>query len=129
MELKEYFKKKNGFGVLSTADENGKVDAAPYARPHVIDDTHIAFIMSDRLSHANIRKNPYAVYLFKEGWFGYKGKRLYLKKEKESDDQGLIKNTCKATYPGPYCGQRFLKDSFIVFFVVESVLPLVVDNS
>ncbi|MFH0763639.1 MAG: pyridoxamine 5'-phosphate oxidase family protein, partial [Candidatus Omnitrophota bacterium] len=82
MDLKEYFEKKNGFGVLSTADENGKVDAAPYARPHVVDDTHIAFIMSDRLSHANIRKNPYAVYLFKEGWFGYRGKRLYLKKER-----------------------------------------------
>ena len=56
MDLKEYFEKKNGFGVPSTADENGKVDAAPYARPHEVDDTHIAFIMSDRLSHANIRK-------------------------------------------------------------------------
>ncbi len=55
MNLKEYFKRKNGFGVLSTADKNSKVDAAPYARPHVIDDTHIASIMSDRLSHANIR--------------------------------------------------------------------------
>jgi len=128
MDLKEYFKKKKGFGVLSTADENGKVDAAPYASPHVIDDTHIAFIMSDRLSHANIIKNPYAVYLFKEGWFGYKGKRLYLKKEKESDDQGLIENTCKAEYPGPICVQRYLKGSFIVFFTVESILPLVGDN-
>jgi hypothetical protein len=127
MGLKEYFSSKNGFGVLSTADEFGKVDAAPYARPHVIDDTHVAFIMSDRLSHANIVKNPYAVYLFKELWFGYNGKRLYLKKEKESDDQALIKNTCTANYPGPYCGPRFLKGSFIVFFKVESVLPLVGD--
>ena len=129
MDLKEYFEKKNGFGVLSTADENGKVDAAPYARPHVIDDAHIAFIMSDRLSHANIRKNPHAVYLFKEGWFGYKGKRLYIKKEKESDDHNLIENTCKAEYPGPYCSQRYLKGSFIVFFKVESALPLVGDNT
>ena len=129
MDLKEYFKKKRGFGVLCTADENGKVDAAPYARPHVIDDTHLAFIMSDRLSHANIRKNPYAVYLFKQSGLGYNGKRLYLKKESESDDQGLIVNTCRATYPGPYCMPRFIKGSFIVFFTVESVLPLVGDNT
>ena len=32
--MKEYFSSKNGFGVLSAADETGKVDAAPYARPH-----------------------------------------------------------------------------------------------
>lgn len=128
MDLKGYFKKTIGFGVLSTADDKGKVDAAPYASPHVIDDKHVAFIMSDRLSHENIKKNPYAVYLFKQFGFGYKGKRLYLKKEKESDDQGLIENTCKATYPGPYCSQRYLKGSFIVFFTVESVLPLVVSE-
>lgn len=128
MDLKTYFKRKKGFGVLSTADEKGRVDSAPYASPHVIDDTHVAFIMGDRLSHANIRKNPYAIYLFREGWFGYAGKRLYLKKEKESDDQGLIKNTCKASWPGPYCSERYLKGSFIVYFTVESVLPLVGDK-
>ena len=127
MDLKEYFKKKKGFGVLSTADDKGVVNSAPYARPNVIDDTHVAFIMGDRLSHSNIRKNPYAAYLFKEGLFGYSGKRLYLKKESESDDQGLIVNTCKSTYPGPYCIPQFIKGSFIVFFKVESVLPLVGD--
>lgn len=126
MDMKDYFKKKRGFGVLSTADETGRVDSAPYANPHVIDDTHIAFIMSDRLSHANIRKNPYAVYLFKEGLFGYAGKRLYLKMERESDNTSLIQNTCKAEWPGPYCGEKYLKGSFIVYFKVESVLPLVV---
>ena len=129
MDLKEYFKKKKGFGVLSTADDKGIVNSALYASPHVIDDTYVAFIMGDRLSRANIRKNPYAVYLFKEGLFGYSGKRLYLKKESESDDQGLIVNTCTATYPGPYCIPQFIKGSFIVFFKVESVLPLVGDGT
>ena len=129
MNIKSYFKKKGGFGVLSTADEKGKVNAAPYASPHVIDDTHIAFIMSDRLSHAKKKKNPYAAYLFKERGFGYKGVRLYLKMERESDEQTLVKNTCKLTYPGPYCVERFLKGSFIVFFKVESTLPLIVDDT
>ncbi|HPM42277.1 MAG TPA: pyridoxamine 5'-phosphate oxidase family protein [Candidatus Omnitrophota bacterium] len=126
MGLKEYFIAKKGFGVLSTADDKGRVDAAAYANPHVIDDTHVAFIMGDKLSHANITKNPYAVYLFREDGSGYEGKRLYLKMERESADQNAIKDTCKIAWPGPYCGEQYLKGSFIVYFTVEKVIPLVV---
>jgi hypothetical protein len=128
MSLKDYFGSKKGFGVLSTADETGKVDAAAYASPHVIDDTHVAFIMVDRLSHANIKSNPYAVYLFKEDGPGFEGKRLYLKMEKESADEGAVQSTCKIAWPGPYCGEQYLKGSFLVYFTVESVLPLVGDG-
>lgn len=128
MDLKSYFKKTRGLGVLSTADDQGRVDSAVYASPHVIDDTHVAFIMSNRLSRENVTKNPYAAYLYKQSGFGYNGKRLYLKKEKESDDRRLIEDTCKAAYPGPVCTDRYLKGSFIVFFKVESVLPLVGDG-
>ncbi len=128
MSLKDYFASKKGFGVLSTADESGRVDAAAYASPHVIDDQHVAFIMADKLSHANIIKNPYAVYLFREDGPGYEGKRLYLKMEKESADQAAVQATCKIAWPGPYCGEKFLKGSFIVYFTVESVLPLVGDG-
>jgi len=74
MSLKDYFGSKKGFGVLSTADEGGKVDAAAYASPHVIDDQHVAFIMADKLSHANITKNPYAVYLSRKMGPGLKAK-------------------------------------------------------
>lgn len=126
MELKEYFKSRKGFGVLSTADDAGNVDAAAYASPHVIDDTHVAFVMGDKLSHANITKNPRAVYLFREDGPGYEGKRLYLKREKETSDQASITGVCKIAWPGPYCGERYLKGSFLVYFTVEKVLPLVV---
>lgn len=126
MDIKEYFRNTKGFGILSTSDDKGKVDAAAYASPYVIDDKHVAFIMGDRLSHANIRKNPYAVYLFRQDGTGYEGKRLYLKKEKESDDRKIIESTCKLAWPGPYCGEKYLKGSFIVYFKVESVLPLIV---
>lgn len=126
MGLKDYFKKTKGFGVLSTADEKGKVDAAIYASPHVIDDTQIAFIMSDRLSHLNTTKNPYAVYLFRSDTAGYEGKRLYLKKVKETDDPKLIEKICQAEWPGPYCSASYLKGTFLVYFTVESELPLVV---
>jgi hypothetical protein len=124
MKLKKYFESKKGLGVLSTADEKRKVNAAVYSKPHVIDDTHVAFIMADRLTHANTQKNPYAIFLFKEDGAGYKGKRLYLKKESETDDQELIDRTCKREYAGSICEPRYLKHTFLVTFSVQSVLPL-----
>ena len=66
MKLEEYFDIKKGIGVLSTADIEGKVDAAIYARPHFMEDGSLAIIMRDRLSHHNLQSNPHATYLFKE---------------------------------------------------------------
>jgi hypothetical protein len=80
MNLSDYFEKTEGTGILGTADINGNVDAAIYARPHVIDEKTVAFIMNERLSYQNITANPKAAYLFLEDCPGYKGKRLYLSK-------------------------------------------------
>jgi hypothetical protein len=125
MDLKMYFAGKRGLGVLSTADMKGKVNAAIYSKPQVIDDAHVAFIMGDKLTHANLKNNPYAVFLFKEEGPDYQGKRVYLKKESETDNQKLITSTCKREYPGPYCEPHYVKNYFMVTFIVESVLPLV----
>jgi hypothetical protein len=72
-----------------------------------------------------LKRTPYAVFLFKEDAPDYKGKRMYLKRENETDDQELIKRTCKREYPGPYCEPYYLKNSFLVYFAVDSILPLV----
>ena len=66
MDLKDYFEKKQGLGVLATSDANGKVDAAVYSRPHVMAEGTVALIMHDRLSHHNLESNPHAAYLFVE---------------------------------------------------------------
>jgi hypothetical protein len=66
MNLKTYFDETKGMGVLSTADGKGRVNAAVYARPHVMDDGTLAFVMRDRLSHENLTSNPHAAYLFRE---------------------------------------------------------------
>ena len=124
MNLKKYLESKNGLGVLSTADEKGKVNVALYSKPHVIDDKHVAFIMADTLTHANTKKNPYATFLFKEDGKGYKGKRLVLKRQSETEDQELIAATCKIEYAGRICEPRYLKKTFLVTFSVQSVLPL-----
>ncbi len=122
MDLKEYFENTKGFGVLSTADKQGNVDAAVYSRPHVMDDGTIASIMSGRLTHENLKSNPHAVYLFLEEGGGYRGKRLFLTKVREEQDSELIGEICRRCYPS----DLQVKDPrFLVFFRIDKELPLV----
>ena len=124
MKLSEYFEKKKGKGIIATADSNGKVGMAIYARPHFINEKTVAFIMADRLMHKNLQTNPNAAYLFMESGDRYGGKRLYLTAVKEEKDSELIdkvrrKSTCPVD-KGYKSGQRYL-----VYFKVNKVLPLV----
>ena len=87
MTLREYFEKARGRGVLATADMAGKMNAAVYAKPKIIDENKIAFIMRDRLSHANVSSNPHATYLFMEHEGDvYNGVRLYITRLYEEED-------------------------------------------
>ncbi|MCU0847359.1 MAG: pyridoxamine 5'-phosphate oxidase family protein [Spirochaetes bacterium] len=120
--LSDYFKKTDGLGVLATADSDGNVNIAVYAKPHFIDENTIAFIMADRLSHANLATNPRAAYLFKENGPGYKGKRLYLVKTKEDTDTALIDNLRRKKPSSEVknaTGERFL-----VYFKIEKTIEL-----
>ena len=120
MELSEYFENTEGIGILSTADSEGNVDAAVYARPHIMEDGSLALIMRDRLSHANLQSNPKAVYLFKEAGQGYKGKRLYLKKVSEEHNTQRLFEMRRRNYAHDAEG-----DLFLVFFEITKELPLV----
>ncbi len=122
MNLKDYFESTNGFGVLSTADGQGKVDAAVYSRPHVMNDGTIASIMGDRLTHENLKTNPHAVYLFLEEGKGYQGKRLFLTKIREEQDTELINEICRRCYPTEL---QVKEPRFLVVFKVDKELPLV----
>ncbi len=120
MKLDDYFDQKKGVGVLSTADSKGKVDAAIYARPHLMEDGTMAFVMRDRLSHHNLQSNPHATYLFKEEGSGYKGKRLFMSKLKEEQNTELLESLRrkKDVYGNG-------ADRFLVFFKLDKELPLV----
>lgn len=120
MNLKEYFEKTKGSGVLATADRDGKVDAAVYARPHFMDDGTIALIMRDRLTHHNLQTNAHAAYLFHEDGPGYKGKRLFLTKLREEQDTELIKSLRRRQYIDEKDEARF-----VVFFQIDKELPLI----
>lgn len=120
MQLSEYFENTEGTGILSTADSDGNVDAAVYARPHIMEDGSLALIMRDRLSHANLQSNPKAVYLFKEAGQGHKGKRLYLKKMSEEQNTQRLFAMRRRNYAHDSEG-----DLFLVFFEITKELPLV----
>ena len=127
MNLGEYFENSKGLGVLSTADASGRVDSAVYARPHVLNDTEVAFIMADRLTHANLQQNPHAAFLFKEDGPQYAGKRLYLTKIREEKDSPMIEQISRKNYPG-IAGKYEGMTKFLVFFKINAVLPLIGDK-
>jgi hypothetical protein len=124
MDLREYFEKTKGTGVLATADSSGKVDAALYARPHMLEDGTLAFIMADRLTHHNLQSNPQAAYLFVETRGMYQGKRFFLKKvseEKNSERIKAMRRSCLCNEEKESDG----KDRYLVIFRIEKELPLV----
>ena len=122
MNQSDYFENTEGTGVLATSDSNGNVDVAIYARPHIIDEKTVAFIMNERLSYQNITSNPKAAYLFLENCPGYKGKRLYLTKIKEKTDKELI-DSIRRRKTEKY--QETDSKKHLVYFRVDRVKALV----
>ena len=123
MTLNEYFKSVSGKGVLATADAAGKVDAAIYSKPHILEDGSLAFIMRDHLTHRNIGSNPYATYLFIEDGRGYRGIRIFLKKVREDTDPDLIAQMTRRHLTPEQDAAKGPK--FLVYFTLEKLLPLI----
>ena len=125
MNMKEYLESTEGTGILATADSNGNVDLAIYARPHMEDDETIVLVMCDKLSHDNLQSNPNAAYMFIENSKGHQGKRLYLQKIREDNDPELVQSIRRR--------KRYDEDgevvsgSSAVYFKVGKVRPLVGD--
>ncbi|HYX05451.1 MAG TPA: pyridoxamine 5'-phosphate oxidase family protein [Bacteroidales bacterium] len=124
MDLKGYFENTKGLGVMATADSDGRVDAAVYARPHIMEDGLMAFIMRDRTTHANTQANPNATFLFKEEGPGYKGKRLFVTKVREEEDAELIKRLSRRDYSSD---ENSKEAKFLVYFKVDKERPLIGD--
>ena len=124
MELADYFENTEGIGVLATADSEGNVDAALYARPHIIDEKNVVFIMNERLSYKNLASNAKAAYLFLEKGGGYKGKRLYLTKVRQETDPKLI-DSIRRRPANEYKDSDSKK--YLVYFTIDRIRALVGD--
>ena len=122
MTLKEYFHNTEGLCVLATADSGGVVDQAVYSTPYVVDEATVAFIMLDRLSHANLGSNPHAAVLFIERGADSRGTRLFLTRIREEDDQDVVERfRAETDYYLPKGDDR---KRFLVYFHVDKALPL-----
>lgn len=124
MNLETYFAEKQGVGVLSTADNEGFVNSAIYARPHVKGKNTIMLIMRDRKTRANLQENKRASYLFLEHDHGYNGVRMYLTKTDEVQDQELIDTLTRR----PGHDKVDAEERFLVTFRVDKVIALAGDK-
>ncbi len=121
MDLHEYFETSNGYGALATSSKDGQVNVAIYAKPHVITEDTIAFIMRNRRSYGNLQSNPTAAYLYIEKDGGYLGKRLHLTKIKEDKDPEAVDaiRRKQRTHTGPD------SDCTLVTFRIDEIRPAV----
>ena len=123
MKLSEYFEQAKGVGVLATTDAAGQVNQAIYAKPYFLDkddDGTCSFIMTRRLSHENVWRNPSAAYLFIEVGEGYAGKRLSLTVIAEETDPEKIREV-RRRYAPPISEEE---SKYLVHFHIEGVRPL-----
>ena len=129
MNLKSYFDTHEGLGILATCDPNATVNMALYVKPLVINQTTIALIMRQRLSHQNLKSFPRASYMFIEKGHSskeFKGIRLYLTVQREEINQSVIEAMHKKDpwiYPEGDDSEKYL-----VIFSVTHIRPLVGDG-
>lgn len=90
MNLSSYMDNSRGIGILSTSGIDGEVNGAVYARPHVLGEDTVGFVMRDRLSRANLQQNSHAHFLFVEEGGKSSGIRLHLDMVGETDDSEHI---------------------------------------
>lgn len=121
MELKTYFEETNGMGVMSTANREGQVNSAVFARPHFMEDGKVAFIMGEKSTHDNLISNPHAAYLFKQDGEGWEGIRLFLKMTGEETDREKINALSRRS---KYSDEDGRETKYLVYFSVENVVPL-----
>jgi len=80
-KLMDYFNKQPRLGTLSTADKNGKVNAAYFGSPRMVEEKTIFMGLGNNRTFANLQDNPYAVFMVMEPGktiMDWKGVRLYV---------------------------------------------------
>ncbi|MBI5013875.1 MAG: pyridoxamine 5'-phosphate oxidase family protein [Deltaproteobacteria bacterium] len=93
-----------------------------YSRPRVMPDGTLAFGMTDRLTHANLQENPFAVYAFMKR--GFAGVRIYLEKVGE-EGAGPVLDEIRSRADAVVGAGTGEQVQFLVLFRVRKHLPLV----
>src|SRR4051794_18947795 len=80
-----------GRGVLATAGADGTVNAAVYARPHVVSEELLAWGMTEGRTLKNVRENPSAAFIWFDAGGAVQGLRLSLELERVEDSGELLR--------------------------------------
>ena len=123
MNLEKYFNETHGTGVLASANKTGEVNTAIFSRPHIAKDGSMVFIMGDKKTHENLQTNPHASFLFLEAGPGYRGRRFYLTKIAEEENDELVRELCRR------CKEvndpHSMRKRYVVYFNIDKELPLI----
>jgi len=81
-KLMDYFNKKPRLGTLSTSSKDGKVNAAFFGSPYMVDEKTIIMGLTKNRTLAYLQENPEAVFMIMEPGKTlpeWKGVRIYVK--------------------------------------------------
>lgn len=81
-KLMDYFNKQPRIGLLSSANKEGKVDAAIFGSPMMLDEKTVVMGLGENRTFEYLQENPNAVYTIVEqgeAFMDWKGLRVYLK--------------------------------------------------
>jgi len=81
-KLIEYFNKQPRLGILSTSNRGGKLNAAVFGSPRMVDEKTITMGLGKNRTLAYLQENPNAVFMIMEPGktlMDWKGIRVYLK--------------------------------------------------
>ena len=123
MKLSELFKEA-GRGVIATSNMQGEVNVAVYATPHVVDDSTLAWGMTEGRTYNNIMENPLAAYLFMYAGAGYTGARLGLKL-KGIENSGEMLDVIKARTLEIVGAGAAEAVKHVAYFTVVEIRPLI----
>ena len=123
MKLLELFKEA-GRGVIATSNTQGEVNVAIYATPHVVDDSTLAWGMTEGRTYHNIMENPRAAYLFMYAGGGYTGARLGLKL-KGIENSGDMLDVIKARTLEIVGAGAAEAVKHVAYFTVVEIRPLI----
>jgi hypothetical protein len=123
MKLSELFKEA-GHGVIATSNTQGEVNVAVYATPHVVDDSILAWGMTEGRTYNNIMENPRAAYLYMYVGAGYAGARLGLKL-KGIENSGEMLDVIKARTLEIVGAAAAEAVKHVAYFTVVEIRPLI----
>lgn len=127
--LMDYFNKQPRIGILSTANRDGKVNAAVFGSPRMVDEKTIVVALGENRTFEYLQENPNAVFLIVERGEGetlegWKGLRVYLRM-KECATSGDLLESYKREAARVLGEEAVATIHAVVYFEIDEVRPLI----